>query len=239
MSYAKWFGGTLGWAFGGPLGAVLGFVLGSAVDNLSKSGVKGTAGATQPGDFTVSLLVLSAAVMKADGKLMRSELEFVRAFLKQNFGEAQAQQMIPALQEILKREIDLPQVCGQIRRFMPQAGRLQLLHFLYGISRADGDVHPKEVEVIEQIAMLLGLNDSDTKSISAMYYKDVQHDYEVLEIEKNASDEELKKAYRKMAVKYHPDKVEGMGEDAKRGAKEKFQRLQEAYERIKKKRGLT
>lgn len=239
MKYAKWLGGSIGWAFGGPLGAILGFVLGSAVDTMSGAKVEGNAGRTGPGDFHVALLVLSAAVMKADGKLLRSELEFIRSFLRQNFGEAQSSQMMQLLKDILKQDIHVEQICTQIRAHMPQAARLQLLHFLYGISRADGEVHPREVAEIDRIAAALGISEADTKSIRSMYYHDLKHDYMILEITPDATDEEVKKAYRRMAVKYHPDKVEGLGEDIKRAAKEKFQRLQEAYERIKKKRGIS
>ncbi len=241
MRYAKWLGGSLGWAFGGPIGAIIGFVLGSALDQAgTQKGRTGNygGGPTQSGDFTLSLLILSAAVMKADGKMLRSELDYVKAFLTHNFGAAKTVEMMHALKEILKKDIPIQEVCEQIRRFMPAAGRLQLLHFLYGISRADGEVHPREVEVIEQIAGYLGINPADGKSVRATYYHDISHDYQVLEITSSATDEEVKKAYRRMAVKFHPDKVDGMGEEVKKGAKEKFQRLQEAYERICKTRGI-
>ncbi|MCC7302685.1 MAG: molecular chaperone DjiA [Bacteroidia bacterium] len=239
MKFAKWLGGSIGWAFGGPLGAVLGFVLGSAVDNLSGTGNATARGTTGEGDFNVSLLVLSAAVMKADGKLMRSELDYIRSFFRQNFGEIKTNEMMSVLKRLMEQEIRVEDVCMQIRAHMPQAGRLQLLHFLYGVSRADGEVHPKEVEMINLISGFLGVNEADADSIRATYYQDLKHDYLTLEIPETASDEELKKAYRRMAVKFHPDKVEGMGEDVKRGAKEKFQRLQEAYDRIRKSRNIS
>lgn len=243
--FAKWLGGGLGWALGGPIGGIIGFALGALFDNSSlvvaqtgqSSGDFATR--TTPGDFTVSFLVLSAAVMKADGKTMRSELEYVRKFLAANFGSEKANDLIPVLGEILKQEIRLPEVCAQIRAYMPESARLQLLHYLYGISKADGEIHEKEIAMIDRIAEMLNLSKADADSIKAMYYRDATSDYRILEVEPNASDEDVKKAYRRMAVKYHPDKVEGMGQDVKKSAEEKFKQLQEAYENIKKKRGMN
>ncbi|MBC7862032.1 MAG: TerB family tellurite resistance protein [Bacteroidia bacterium] len=241
--YVKWIGGTLGWAIGGPIGAVIGFALGALLDSSTvvvKSGDQSQDFSTEttPGDFTVSFLILSAAVMKADGKTLRSELEYVKTFLVKNFGSQKAGELLPVLGEILKQDIPLEEVCAQIRQFMPESARLQLLHYLYGISKADGEVHELETKLIDRIADLLHLSKADSNSIKAMYFRDAVSDYKILEITSTATEDEIKKAYRKMAVKYHPDKVEGMGPDVKRSAEEKFKQMQEAYENIKKQRGM-
>ncbi|HEY1038023.1 MAG TPA: TerB family tellurite resistance protein [Bacteroidia bacterium] len=247
VKFGKWLGGGIGWAFGGPIGALVGFALGALFDNASISVEKadpagskfrGNTG-TQAGDFAMSLLVLSAAVMKVDGKTMKSELDYVKGFLVNQFGEYQAKQLLQVLSEVIKKDIPVYDVCIQIRQNMPLSARLQLLHYLYGISKADGDVHEKEVQLIDSIADYLNISGADATSIKAMYYRDVESDYKILEISSSASDEELKKAYRKMAMKYHPDKVTGMGEAVQKSAGEKFKSLQEAYERIKKKRNLN
>ena len=119
------------------------------------------------------------------------------------------------------------------------SARLQLLHYLFGISKADGHVSKQETDMIEDIASYMGLSDADFHSIRAMYFRDTNSDYEILEITKQATDEEVKKAYRKMAVKYHPDKVSSLGEEVQKAAKEKFQKVQQAYENIKKERGIS
>lgn len=240
--FAKWLGGGLGWALGGPVGAIIGFALGSMVDEAEVTVQTGRTRAI-PGvdvnDFTASLLVLSGAVMKSDGAVMKSELEFVRKFFIRQFGEEKAKQDMLLLKEILKREIPLHEVCSQIKHFMPLASRLQLIHYLYGLSNADGSIHPAEISTIEQIAYYLGINSADMNSIKAMYYRDAKSDYKILEIEEGATDEEIKKAYRKMALKFHPDKVAQEGEEVQRSATEKFKKVQEAYENIKKKRGIN
>lgn len=62
--------------------------------------------------------------------------------------------------------------------------------------------------------------------------------YKILEIEPSATDSEIKKAYRKMAVKYHPDKVAHLGKEIQKTAEEKFKAVSDAYSEIKKKRNI-
>lgn len=234
--YGKWIGGGLGWAFGGPIGGILGFIFGSMYDGMQSGAYEYRT--TQRGDFSVSLLVLAAAVMRADGKVMRSELSYVRMFFERNFGPEEAGKNLYLLKEILKQDINLREVCMQIQTYMEYASRLQLIHFLFGIAQSDGKFDPREVNVIQQIAQYLNISQPDFDSIKAMFIKDTKSAYRILEITPDATDEEIKKAYRKMAVKYHPDKVSHLGEDVQNAAKVKFQKVSEAYEQIKKERGI-
>lgn len=238
-AFGKILGGGIGWALGGPIGAVIGFALGAVVDD-SKFVVEttNTRMPTQTGDFSASLLVLAAAVMKADGSVLKSELEYVKKFYIKHFGLEHTQEQMLLFREIIKKEIPLSDVCSQIRRSMDYSSRLQLVHFLFGLSMADGQIHSNEVNIIERIAGLMGISLPDYNSIKAMFYSDSESDYKILEITNDVSDEEVKKAYRKMAVKFHPDKVAHLGEDIQKDAKEKFQKVQQAFENIKKKRGI-
>ncbi len=237
-SYGKWVGGGLGWAFGGPLGALIGFALGSMFDGAGTASTTYQRGATQAGDFSVSLLALSAVVMRADGSVKKSELEYVKQFFRQNFSADKTQQMMLILRELLKKDIPLQDVCGQIRQQMAYHDRLQLLHYLFGIAMADGHLHTQEISIIEQIAAYMRISSADLGSIKAMFIKDTGSIYKILEISPNATDEEVKKAYKKMAIKYHPDKVSHLGEEVRQAAEDKFQNLQAAYEEIKKQRGM-
>jgi DnaJ like chaperone protein len=243
IKFGKWLGSGLGWALGGPLGGVLGFALGSLFDasDVKDDGSTVDHSSTRQGtgDFTVTLLVLSAAVMKSDGKTLKSELDYVKKFLATQFGEERAQEQLLILKEILKQEIPLHDVCVQIKHFMPHAQRLQIIHYLFGISKADGHVHELELQTIQTIATYIGVRAADFGSLKAMYFRDTNSDYKILEIEPSASDDEVKKAYRKMAVKFHPDKVAALGEEVQKAANEKFQKVQQAYENIKKKRGFS
>ncbi|NQY67593.1 MAG: TerB family tellurite resistance protein [Flavobacteriales bacterium] len=240
--FVKYLGGGLGWAFGGPIGGLFGYFMGSMIDNAlsgedTETGTR-SSGRTTPGDFGASLLVLSAAVMKADGKVLKSELSFVKDFYRNQFGAAQTNEQMAMLKELLKQDIPLQDVCLQIKANMDYSARLQMMHYLFGIARADGNVDNSEIDVIVTIARFMGIRPMDFESIKAMFVKSVDGDFKVLELDPNCTDDELKKAYRKMAVKFHPDKVSHLGDDHQKAAKEKFQKITDAHENIKKQRGL-
>lgn len=235
--YGKWVGGGLGFAFGGPIGAIIGIALGSMFDGAS-SAQYNVYRETPRGDFSMSLLVLAAAVMKADQKILRSELDYVRGFLISQFGEIEGNRMVMMLREILKQDINVPDVSRQVGQYMEYSSRLQILHFLFGIASADATYHPDEVAVIEQIAGYMGVSSTDFASLKAMFVKNNFWAYDVLEITKEATNDDVKKAYRELAKKHHPDKVGHLGEDIRKAATEKFQKINAAYEEIKKERNM-
>jgi DnaJ like chaperone protein len=238
----KWIFGSLGWALGGPIGGILGFAIGSISDDaikINRGGPTTSARSFLPNDFSAALLVLCAAVIKADQKVMRSELEYVRTFFNRQFGEAHTKERMLLFREILKQEIMIGQVCEQIRNHVDPPSRLQLLHLLFGLASSDGQASAVEINVISQISHLIGVNPRDFESMKAMFVKEVDSSYKILEIEKIATVEEIKKAYRRMAIKYHPDKVHHLGPEYQKDAQEKFKKINEAYDRIKKERGIN
>ncbi len=234
--YGKWLGGGLGFVLGGPIGAILGFAVGSFFDSSSaNTGIAQTA----RGNFAASLIVLVAAVMKADKKVTKSELEYVKKFFIQTFGYEKAADAVLMLRDTLKKDIPIEDVCAQIQRNMKYAERLQLIHLLFGIANADNHIASNEVLIIRKISTLLIIDEKDYESIKSMFIKDTKSAYKILEVDPDASASEIKKAYRKMAVKYHPDKVSHLGEDFQNYAKEKFQKVNEAYETVKKEKQIT
>lgn len=245
MGIGKWITGAIGWAIGGPLGGLVGYLLGSVFEGDSSQAQRvynsgdTFSGNEQRNSFLVSLLVLSAAVMKSDGKVLKSELEYVKDFIRRNFGEAALPQALQILKAALEKDINLPEVCAQIKLYMAQPQRSQLFHYLVGIANADGHVSQIELNDLKNIATYLGISAAEATSILSMFANDVDSAYKVLEIEPTATDEEVKKAYKKMAIKHHPDKVEALGEDVKKAAEEKFKAIVAAYETIKKERGLN
>jgi DnaJ like chaperone protein len=122
---------------------------------------------------------------------------------------------------------------------MDYPSRLQMLHFLFGIALSDGSLESAEIRVIEEIAGFMGVTSADFTSIRAMFVKDINSAYDILEVTPEATNEEVKKAYRRLAIEYHPDKVAHLGEDIRKSATEKFQKLSAAYEEIKKHRGMN
>lgn len=238
-NFTRWIAGGLGWAFFGPIGGIVGFLIGSVVDGSKDPDARVRPGRTTTGDFAVSLLVLIAAVMKADGKVLKSELDYVKKYFVQAFGEASAGEAIMMLRDILNQPIDIREVSLQIKARMDYASRLQLMHLLFGVSIADGKVNASELDVISQISGYLGISNKDFDSIKSMFIENTDAAYKILEIDPSATNDEVKKAYRKMAVKYHPDKVSYLGEEFRNSANEKFKKVNEAYEKIKKERGIV
>ncbi len=233
----------LGWAFGGPLGGIIGYAIGALFSGngprVIRSEVTDTFGNTEEKrDFNVTLLVLSAAVMKADGNVKRSELDYVKRFFLQNFGQDRAESYIKMLREILEKDYNLYEVSQQVGRYMDYSSRLQLLHYLFGIANADGAISQEELGVVNTISDYMGITSSDFLSVKAMFIKETDSAYKILGIDASASDEEVKRAYREMAKKNHPDLVSNLGEEVRQAAEKKFQEVNAAYEAIKKQRGL-
>jgi DnaJ like chaperone protein len=239
--FGKWLGGGLGFVMGGPIGGLLGFLVGSMIDGTTVHASTYSSGSvrTSQGDFGMSLLVLVAAVMKADGKIVKSELDFVKQFFVKQFGQESAKQALLMLKDILKQEIPVRDVCLQIKGNMDYSSRLQLLHLLFNLSLADSVIHSSEIAIIEKISAFMGVASSDFLSIKNMFIPETDSSYKILEIDQSSSNEEVKKAYRRMAMKYHPDKVSHLGEEIRKSADEKFTRVNEAYEKIKKERNMV
>jgi len=239
--FGKWLGGGLGFVMGGPIGGLLGFLVGSMIDGTTVYASTYSSGSvrTSQGDFGMSLLVLVAAVMKADGKIVKSELDFVKQFFVKQFGQESAKQALLMLKDILKQEIPVRDVCLQIKGNMDYSSRLQLLHLLFNLSLADSVIHSSEIAIIEKISVFMGVASSDFLSIKNMFIPERDSSYKILEIDQSSSNEEVKKAYRRMAMKYHPDKVSHLGEEIRKSADEKFTRVNEAYEKIKKERNMV
>ncbi|WP_025743559.1 tellurite resistance TerB family protein [Aquimarina pacifica] len=242
----KWFLAILGSVFFRVPGAIIGFILGSILDSKmsnSSRGFKNVFSQEQqvtPADFELNLLSLSSIVIKADGKVNQTELDYVRQYFVRAYGKERANATFRTFNEIIKnRQVSAQHICAYINRHTRYPSRLQILHFLFGIANADGLVSQSEADEIRKIAEFLRINFKDFESIKAMFFKNGDHAYKILEIEKTATEAEIKKAFRTMAKKYHPDKIQHMDEIHIKGAEEKFREVQNAYDQIKKERGIT
>ncbi|MGB7786099.1 MAG: TerB family tellurite resistance protein [Salinimicrobium sp.] len=241
----KWIAALLGFMFYGIRGAILGFIIGSFIDSLTPSSKNGgfkmfdREPEVTTGDFELHLLSLSAIVIKADGKISQQELDYVRSYFVQAYGKERANAIFRTFNEVIKkRELNEARIAQFLAARTQYAARLQIVHFLFSIANADGHVSDAEARKIEDIARHLKLYVKDFGSIKAMFFKSTDNAYKILEIDKSATDAEVKKAFRTMAKKYHPDKIQHMDEAHIRGAEEKFRKVQEAYEKIQKERGF-
>ncbi|MAJ06578.1 MAG: molecular chaperone DjlA [Crocinitomicaceae bacterium] len=245
-------GGILGFfATRSLFGAFLGYFIGSTFDKFSTKNINFSSSRSNysydanyysqrlsQNDFATALLILSAAVMKADGKILKSELDYVKQFFKQQFSSHLSSKYISDFKDILKKDFVLSDVCSTINGSMPIRQRSLLIQYLFGIAQADGLVSDSEMKVIQRISSYFRISSIEFEQIKSLFYKDVSSYYKVLGIDESASNDEVKKAYRKMAIKHHPDKFSQLGEEQQKAAKNKFQKIQEAYEHIKKERSI-
>lgn len=264
MAAGKWIGGILGFMSGGALGALAGVALGALFDYGVRAVNEEDAGSGrhdgkerqrqyyegQRNSFLFSLLVLASYVIKADGKVMHSEMEYVRGFLRSNFGEAAVEQgnriLLSLFDEQKRMNARNPYAfrdvirrsCGQIAANLDYAQRLQLLSFLVMISKADGAVSSEEVAALREIEQFMGMDRGEADAMLSLEGGSIGDAYSVLGVSPDASDEEVRKAYRKLALKHHPDRVAALGDDIRRAAEKKFQEINEAKERIYKARGM-
>ena len=240
-------GAVIGFLSSGPFGAVVGFLIGSYIDyayngessnnEYNRQNSFSYQGHPSQVNFKNSLLVLIAAVMKADGKAMKSELDLVKSMLIRTYGEQQSKEMLLTLRDYLKQEHNLYEVCRNLRNRMGYSQRLELVHILFRISRADGNVSDAEVNIIQIVSNQLGVSTPDYLSLKAMFVSSSDADYKILDVSATASETDVKKAYRDLAKRFHPDRLQGLSETEKTAASEKFVRVQKAYENIKKKKG--
>ena len=258
MGLGKWIGGFMGFMTMGPLGALAGYFIGSWFDK--KTGEmqyeEGTSGDErryaqgQRNSFLFSMLVMASYVIRADRRVMHSEMEFVRRFLRANFGEeavAEGEEILLKLFDEAKRldqasptaYRDMIFDCGrQIAANLNYGERLQLLDFLAKIAQSDGSVCAEEVRALREVAQAMQLAASEVDSMLNLRGDSLDDAYKVLEINPSATDDEVKAAYRRLALKHHPDRVAALGEDVRRAAEEKFQQINNAKERIYKARGM-
>lgn len=275
MALGKWIGSALGWILSGGnvLGAIAGYCIGSLLSDATstaerENGFNGN-GNTFRNDysdtqfnqrpfeedrnsFLFSMLVLSSYIIKADGKIMHSEMNCVRNFLRNNFGEQavrQGEDILLKLFEMQKQQgattfkETIRKSCVEISFHMNIGQRLQLLDYLIIIAKVDGTISPEEVYALKEVATYLGLSAQDVDSMLNMEASSNQQigldeAYKILGISPNATNDEVKAAYRKMALKHHPDRVSTLGDDIREAAEKKFQEINNAKERIYKARGL-
>ena len=230
--YAKWIGGGLGWMYGGPIGAFLGYQLGKYISKGFQS---------KETSFELSLLILSAIVVKADGKIQKSELDCVRRFFLQSFGKLKSDKYFQIFNDVKHKDFpSVRSVCLEINKHVKHKTRLQIIHFLFSIAHSDGHVDIKEINIIKKISKYFWISEYDFSSIEAMFSKEknIDNAYDILGVSKTASDDQIKTVYRKMVKKYHPDKLTGVSEDVVKMAKEKFQSVKDAYDKIRQQRGI-
>jgi DnaJ like chaperone protein len=248
--------------FGGPIGAIIGGAIGSNIGGgmsftqespYDRPGARqafGTHTAYNPLQaqqaFIVALISLTAKVAKADGSVTREEIHSFDTFLKNNLGMSADERRIAARIFNEARDSDIPveDFARQIRQVVgSRRDQLRdLVTMLLMVAMADGRLHPAEEQVIREVNRHLGLSPDDYDAAKAVFTPTANLDsaYKTLGLSAEASDAEIKQAYRRLAKEYHPDVVanKGMGEDFVKFAQDKMRAVNDAYDRIKKERAF-
>jgi len=241
-------GGGIGWALLGPLGALIGAYIGNLVgsesgahpgrDRSDATTAFATFGDTRAGDFAVAMLSLFAYVSKADHSLKSAEVQYVKKYLVDKFGHQNAQDLLYLYKKILSKNYNVREIAEQIRNSMDYYSRMELVHVLFGIATADGYLHLTELEAIQEIANQMGVSGGDFESIRSIFSRNTSQAYDILGVKPEDDVETIKKTFRDLAVKYHPDKVANLGPEIQQLAEEKFKAINDAYQTIRKERSF-
>ncbi|MDG2371981.1 MAG: TerB family tellurite resistance protein [Flavobacteriaceae bacterium] len=235
----RWISAFIGFSFFRFPGAIVGFIIGQLLENVFYKSNFSSQNRFRHSDeklMQVKLLTLAAIVIKADGKVDSKELEYVRRFFISHYGKNQSDEIFKIFNSKVKNQTQsLDEITDSFVINFRYETRLQLIHFLFGIAEADGNISKLELIKINQIASSLEISSIDFESIHAMFVKEENSAYKILEVDSKSSIEEIKKAYRIMVKKYHPDKLQTKDPYLLKGAEEKFRQVQVAYERLKNK----
>jgi DnaJ like chaperone protein len=221
----------IGYTFFRLPGAFVGFFVGSFLSpKVQKISSK---------DFEINLLALASLVIKADGKVTQNELDFVRRYFVSAYGKNRANEIFKIFNQNVKNKgISVSKISRLFNRALNYESKLQVIHFLFGIAKADGNISQIEIKKLLEFSNLFKLSYADFLSIKAMFVQETDNAYKILELDKTATNDQIKKSYRELAKKHHPDKVQHLGDAYVKAAQDKFQQIQKAYQNIKNERGF-
>jgi DnaJ like chaperone protein len=251
--FGKMIGGTIGFALGGPLGAIAGAAFGHAFvdkkDDLylsSQPGTRETLSSNEEAQliFFTAVFSMLAKLCKADGRVSENEISAVETFMKKDLHLDQNSQTTAV--NIFKQALNSPESFEGFALQFYSTFRAQphiidlMMDILLRVSTADGKITDNEEAILLSAARIFNYSGYDYDRFKSRYVKKANQYYAVLKCDETASDEEIKKQYRKLVTEYHPDKIEakGLPEEFIKFANDKFGEIQEAYDAIKKERGL-
>jgi len=256
--WGKLAGAAAGFALGGPLGALLGGVAGHIADTALDSGSEtGPQSGPQFGNdagqpersqvvFTMGVIALSAKMAKADGRVTSDEVE---AFNQVFHIPPEEAGNVRRIFNLAKRDVaGYESYARQIANiFRNNPGALEdLLDGLFYIAKADAELHPMEIDFLRRVSDIFGFSPREFERLHSSHALGIDGElrddpYLILGIDPDISNDDLKKAYRRMVKENHPDALSARGvpEEFVTLANEKLAAINVAYERILLERGLT
>ena len=242
----KIIGGTLGFALGGPLGAIAGAALGHTFDasNNQYSGNRLSYHEEAQMTFFVATFSMLAKVAQADGRVSLEEIQAVEGFMANELNLTPESKRFAV--EIFETAINSPMAfqdfAGQFYHQFHNQPRLldMMIDVLLRLSVADGALSDSEEKLISSAARIFRFSEQKYNELKARYAPDFEKYYAILGIHSRASDDEIKRQYRKLVKEYHPDTIasKGLPEEFNKFANDKFREIQDAYDTIKKERGM-
>lgn len=234
---------------GGFIGFIIGYIIEEALSgNLEVN--KKNVFQEQEIEYTAYqtyLMALISEVVKADGYINKEEVYYIKSYLLNQFGSVYSNLMLKTLKLNVDKNFDVAKVTSKLKELIDQEQKRNLVQFLYGITIQNGGISTNEKILLENIAKTIGLSQSEYENIvsgSKQNNKNTStssrsntfgyNPYKILNIDESATDLEVKKAYRQLVLKYHPDKSDANDEIAN----EKFNQISEAYHIIKKRRNI-
>jgi len=238
-------GGLFGFSLGGPIGAIIGIVLSDVVTGVGGGAQRQISSHQQSQTiFFAATFSLLGKLAKIDGNVSTEEIKEVDRFIKEQLklDEASAKVARQIFNEAKNSPYNYQEFASQFADiFRAQPQMLQgMLDLLLRVAAADGVFDPKEEGFIDEVARLFGTPSSLYDHLKKQYQLTSDSHYAVLNLDPDASVDEIKRSYKKMVLECHPDRVlsQGMPEDFKKVVEEKFQKIREAYEALQQQRGF-
>ena len=242
-------GGTLGFAIGGPLGAIAGAAFGHVFDRSNEAYYGQESLQPLPGEeaqftFFVAAFSMLAKLTQVDGRVTSQEVDTINRYMMEDLHLDPEGRMVAT--NIFNAAMNSPNSFEDFARqfygqFYNQPQILDMmLDILFRVSVADGSMNAKEEVLLKNAARIFNFSDRTFDAIKARYVQTSDKYYAVLGLDQSATDEQIKKQYRKLVMEYHPDRIisKGLPEEFTQLANEKFREIQEAYEILRKERNI-
>ena len=182
-------------------------------------------------------------IAKADGKISQTETQMIRQFFisQLNFSGAQIEWLNDIIETAKSSTSDIQSLASEFTTQFGYESQLMLLNMVYNVAYSDGEFHQAEAKLIDQLAILLKVSAFDHQRIKMAFeaqYGDIANAknddkyFAVLGLTNTATKDEIKKTYRELTKKYHPDKVHHLGQEFKVQAEKKMQEINEAYDEL-------
>ncbi|MFA6821476.1 MAG: TerB family tellurite resistance protein [Sphaerochaetaceae bacterium] len=243
-------GGALGLAIGGPLGLVAGIAFGNLFDrstNIGRTQKAPTYTQTQHSQmvYFVATFSMLAKMATANGRFVPEERKVIEDYMthKLKLDPSSKEAAWRVFNAALSGQGTFEEYAQQFyESFAHERAHLEvMLDVLVGIAAADGKIDPSEERLINRAASIFRISASLLDAIKKRYTNNLDDAYALLGLTRQASEGDIKRAYRRLSIDYHPDSIasKGLPEEFTLFASEKFRSIQEAYEAIKKERGFT